>query len=432
MDPNLSPELRRLAEALDPLLSLPPIVLWSLALGLAGVLLILALRASRRRAERRFAQLSHALLQQQQTTLLDLASERMRTLQTTAAAEFEGRHQAVEDLVAPLQQALASYQQEARESERIRGDQAGRLGEQLRSLSEQTTSLAGALRAPGARGRWGELSLRRTVELAGLSAHCDFDEQPTLVSGRGGLRPDLVVQLPSGRRVVVDAKAPLDAYLEAHHAPDDAQRSDALGRHAKHVRRHVEALASRDYAAHLEGSPEFVVLFLPHEGFLAAAVEDTPDLVAEALDRGIVLATPATLFALLAAVAQGWREVQLAENTKQVLQLAREMDERLGVFAEHLGKLGGTLGKAVAHFNSAVGSFESRVLTQARRMRELGVQGSRSLDTPRPIEPTPRPLRTAEDATASEARSEASRARGSGEPNADDVRQRGWRTPERG
>jgi DNA recombination protein RmuC len=391
MDPTLSPDLRVLVDALAPVFALPPLVRWGLALALAALVLALCIRAARRGSERRFAKLSRALLEQQQTTLLDLASERMRTLQTSAAAELDGRHKAVEDLVAPLQQALVSYQQEAREAERIRGDQAGRLGEQLRSLSEQTTSLAGALRAPGARGRWGELSLRRTVELAGLSAHCDFDEQPTLASGRGGLRPDLVVQLPSGRRVVVDAKAPLDAYLEAHHSPDDTQRSDALGRHAKHVRRHVDTLASRDYAAHLEGSPEFVVLFLPHEGFLAAAVEATPDLVAEALDRGIVLATPATLFALLAAVAQGWREVQLAENTKRVLQLAREMDERLGVFSNHLGKLGGALGKAVAHFNRAIGSFESRVLSQARRMRELGVQGSRSLDTPAAIEASPRP-----------------------------------------
>ena len=379
-----------LPDSLASLASGSPLAVWGLVLGLGLALLVALAALARRRSERRFAELSRRLLEQQQATLLDLASERMQSLQTSAAAEFEQRHRAVEDLVAPLQQALTTYQQEVREAERVRGDQAGRLGEQLRSLSEQTTSLAGALRTPGARGRWGEISLRRTVELAGLSAHCDFDTQPTLVSGRGGLRPDLVVALPSGRRVVVDAKAPLDAYLEAHEAEEDGPRSDALSRHAKHVRRHVDALSSRDYAAHLDGSPEFVVMFLPHEGFLAAAVESAPDLVANALERGIVLATPATLFALLAAIAQGWREVQLAENTRLVLQHAREMDERLGIFAEHLGKLGGALERAVGHFNGALGSFESRVLSQARRMRELGVQSSRDLDAGSPVDATPR------------------------------------------
>lgn len=388
---------RSLADLLSALgtsvAALPHAFQWGLGVGLVFVLGFVALspwlalgRRRRDAIEARLARLTTETLETQQAHLLELASERFGALQTRATSEFENRHRAVEDLVSPLQQSLDRYQREMRDAERTRDDQAGRLGEQLRALADQTSELSGALRAPGARGRWGELSLRRTVELAGLSAHCDFREQPTLGSGAGSLRPDLIVDLPSGRRVVIDAKAPFDAYLKAHSAGSDSERDEALARHAKHVRRHVDTLAGRDYASHVDGSPEFVVLFLPHEGFLAAAIEKNPNLVADALSRGIVLATPATLFALLAAVAQGWREVQLSENTQQVLAIAREMDDRLGTFVDHFEKVGASIGRSIEHFNTAVGSFENRVLSQARRMRELGVQGSKSLDPPARVE----------------------------------------------
>ena len=236
------------------------------------------------------------------------------------------------------------------------------------------------IRSPGARGRWGELTLRRTVELAGLCEHCDFSEQVALGSGSEASRPDLVVHMPSGRQIVIDAKAPLDAYLDAASAGSAEDHEAAVRRHARQVRRHVDGLAARGYARQLGRTPEFVVLFLPHEGLLATAVESERSLVADAIAKGVVLATPATLYALLLAVAQGWREQQLADNTQRVLTLAGEMDDRLGVLVGHLVSLGNALEHSVQHFNATVGSFETRVLAQARRLRELGVSGTRALD----------------------------------------------------
>lgn len=357
--------------------------LLALALLAAGVGALLAWALTRRGRElHAFRALAAEALQQNNAGFLDLAAERFRSLQEASGSDLDGRRKAIEELVAPLHEALDQLQQETREVERVRLTHAGRVGEQLRDLAHQTAELAGALRAPAARGRWGELTLRRTVELAGLSPHCDFAEQVTLGHGRDALRPDLVVRLPSGREVVVDAKAPLDAYLEASAAGSEASRAEALARHARQVRRHVGALAARGYAGRVAGAPEFVVLFLPHEGFLAAAVEHDASLVADALARGVVVATPTTLYALLAAVAQGWREQRLAENTGEILERAREMDERLCTLCDHLTRLGGALSKSVEHFNAAVGSFETRVLVQARRMRELGVAGTRDLAAP--------------------------------------------------
>lgn len=363
----------------------------ALLMALCGALLAWALT---RRHLYAFRALAAEALQQNNEGFLGLASERFRALQESSGVDLDGRHKAIEDLVAPLHDSLERIRQETRELERARLVQAGGVGEQLRELAHQTGMLTSALRAPAARGRWGELTLRRTVELAGLSAHCDFAEQVSIGSGAGARRPDLVVRLPSGRALAVDAKAPLDAYLDASSARTDADRSQALTRHARQVRRHVDQLASREYARQLEGAPEFVVLFLPHEGFLATAVEQDANLVADALSRAVVVATPATLYALLGAVAQGWRERQLAENTAEILASAREMDERLGLLAEHLCRLGASLEKSVEQFNGAVGSFESRVLVQARRMRELGVGGTRSLDAPPRVEVAARVLGT--------------------------------------
>ncbi len=359
-------------------------------LALAGAAVGGWIATRQRRDLHAFRALAAEALQQNNEGFLSLASERLRALQEAGGADLDGRHKAIEDLVAPLHDAIDRFQQETRELERARLLQAGGVGEQLRELAHQTGKLTTALRAPAARGRWGELTLRRTVEIAGLVAHCDFAEQVSLGNGRSALRPDMVVRLPSGREVVVDAKAPLDAYLDASAAENEELRRQALARHAKQLRRHVGELAERGYARLLARSPEFVVLFLPHEGFLAAAVEHDPSLIADALTRSVVVATPATLYALLGAVAQGWREHQLAENTAEILERAREMDERLLTLSDHLTRLGGSLSKSVDHFNAAVGSFETRVLVQARRMRELGVGGTRSLEAPGCVDVAPR------------------------------------------
>ncbi|HXK22012.1 MAG TPA: DNA recombination protein RmuC [Myxococcota bacterium] len=374
-----------------------------IALAVAGVAACAALAwgAARRRHALRdaFQAVAAEALRQNNEGFLALAAERFRALQDASTADWSGRRQSIEEVVTPLRDALAHYQREAQELERLRALHGGQMSEQLRALASQTSELAHALRAPGSRGRWGELTLRRTVELAGLSAHCDFAEQVSLGAGAGAARPDLLVRLPGGREIAVDAKAPLDAYLEAVEAKGPAEREQALARHAGHVKRHVEALAARGYAERLERSPEFVVLFLPHEGFLGAAVEHDSALVAEALARGVVVATPATLYALLAAVAHGWREQRLADGAHQVLTVAREMEHRLVGMTGHLSRLGNALERSVAHFNTAVGSFESRVLPQARRLRELGAGGQDELTPPVRIDVVPRPVSTSDNAS---------------------------------
>ena len=345
----------------------------SLALGLG--LGYLAGRRSSRRDRDAFAALAAAALRDNTESFLTLAGERFQRLEETAEADWRDRHKALDDTVGPLREALDLYRGEALALDRARSESAGELKQQLQSLAEETSRLAGALRAPAARGRWGELTLRRTAELAGLSEHCDFAEQVTLAGGAGGAagRPDMLVRLPGGREIAVDAKAPLDAYLNAFEASDEATREAALSHHARQVRRHVDRLAGRGYASQLDASPDFVVLFLPDEGFLGTALSRDRELAEHSLSKGVVLATPATLYALLGAVSRGWREVRLAEGTREVLACARELDERLARFTDHLSRLGQQLGRSVESFNRAVGSLETRVMPQARRMRELGV-----------------------------------------------------------
>jgi len=366
---------------------------------------VLAGLAARRRHALRdaFQAVAAEALRQNNEGFLALAAERFRALQDATTADWSGRRQSIEDVVTPLRDALAHYQREAQELERLRAQHGGQMSEQLRALASQTSELAHALRAPGSRGRWGELTLRRTVELAGLSAHCDFAEQVSLGAGAGAARPDLLVRLPGGREIAVDAKAPLDAYLEAVEAKGTDERDQALARHAGHVKRHIEALAARGYAERLERSPEFVVLFLPHEGFLGAAVEHDSALVADALARGVVVATPATLYALLSAVAHGWREQRLADGARQVLTVAREMEHRLVGLTGHLGRLGSALERSVTHFNSTVGSFESRVMPQARKLRELGAGGHDEPTSPVRIDVVPRPVSIPASDNASDA-----------------------------
>ena len=354
------------------------VVLGTIAAGALGVGIVLGFVVGRfgaRSHRERFAALAAEALRDNTEGFLALAGERFQRLEEGSEADWETRRKAVDDTVGPLREALERYRQEAQTLERERANSAGHLEQQLETLSAETTRLAGALQGTASRGRWGELTLRRTAELAGLSEHCDFAEQVTL-GGAGAGRPDLLVRLPGGREIAVDAKAPLDAYLASVDAEAESGRESALRDHARAVRRHVDALAGRGYAAQLDCSPDFVVLFLPDEGFLGAALSRDRGLAEHALTKGVVLATPATLYALLGAVARGWRELRMAEGSREVLACARELDERLSRFGEHLAKLGNHLGKSVESFNKAVGSLESRVLPQARRIRELGVAGA--------------------------------------------------------
>jgi DNA recombination protein RmuC len=261
-------------------------------------------------------------------------------------------------------------------------------------LRRETSTLATALRRPQVRGRWGELHLRRAVELAGLVARCDFDEQVTVRGTAGAqdsaLRPDLVVNLAGGKQVVVDAKVPLDASLDATECDEDDERAAHLARHARQFRLHVDALAAKAYWRMLPCTPEFVVLFVPGESFLSAALEGDPALIEYAAERKVVLATPTTLIALLRTVAHGWTQEALAEKAAEIHRLGCELHERLGTVGGHLDKVGRSLGAAVASYNQAIGSLESRVLVTARKFSELGVTDA-ELGSPRPVESTPRP-----------------------------------------
>jgi DNA recombination protein RmuC len=317
----------------------------------------------------------------------------LRALSYEATAQSQ---EAVARAVGPLHETLRRYELRVTELERDRVDAYSELREQVRSmgavsgeLRTETKQLVAALRAPQVRGRWGEHQLRRIVEAAGLLEHCDFAEQVTAATDDQGVRPDLVVRLHGGRLVVVDAKAPFDAYLSAMEARDEHTRDAHLDRHAKHLRGHVEALAAKAYWTAFESTPDFVVLFVPADPFLDAALQRDPTLMEHAFTRNVVLATPATLIALLRTVAFSWRQEALAQNAVAVHSLARELYGRLSTLGDHVGKLGGALGTAVTAYNKAVGSLESRVLVSARKLAEMGVSDD-ELPAPAQVELTPR------------------------------------------
>ncbi|SBT51933.1 DNA recombination protein RmuC [Micromonospora auratinigra] len=317
----------------------------------------------------------------------------MRALNYEATAQSQ---EAVARAVAPLHETLRRYEQRVTELERDRVDAYAELREQVRAMSSvsgelrtETKQLVAALRAPQVRGRWGEHQLRRIVEAAGLLEHCDFNEQVTAATDHQGVRPDLVVRLHGGRTVVVDAKAPFDAYLTAMEARDERGRDSQLDAHARHLRGHVDALAAKSYWAAFDQNPEFVVLFVPADPFLDVALQRDPTLLEHAFARNVVLATPATLVALLRTVAYSWRQEALARNAATVHSLARELYGRLSTLGDHVGKLGASLGGAVTAYNRAVGSLEARVLVSARKLAELGVS-DQDLAVPAQVELTPR------------------------------------------
>ena len=315
------------------------------------------------------------------------------------------------DLLDPLRAELERYDQRLTSFDRERAMQFGALSEQLHivaaaseGLRGETQQLASALRAPSTGGRWGELQLRRVVELAGMAAHCDFEPQVSLTADGGDgevrrLRPDLVVRLPGDRAVIVDAKAPLGAYLDASTAADSRERTRLLRAHAAHLRGHVDALARKAYWEQLGPgtTPEFVVLFLPGEAFFSAALEHDPALLDDSAARGVILATPTTLIALLRAVSYGWREARMADGAREISTLAATLYERLSSLGDHFAELGGALNRAVTSYNRAAGTLESRVFVTARRFRDLGVGSDRTrIDAVESVELRARPLNVPE------------------------------------
>ena len=284
-------------------------------------------------------------------------------------------------------------------------EQVRSLGESQTGLQRETASLVKALRQPTGRGQWGEMQLRRVVELAGMQEYCDFEVQHSMTTDEGKrLRPDLIVRLPGGKTIVVDSKTPMNAYLDALEAADDATRDDHLRRHARQVMDHINQLSSKNYTAQFDHAPEFTVLFLPSESFFSAALQYTPTLIEDGVNKGIILATPTTLIALLRAVSYGWRQEALAENAREISALGRMLHERLGKLAEHLGRLGKSLSSTVEHYNNAVGSYETRVLTAARKFEDLkAAPENMTLPDLEQIDKTPRPPLGISSGSAAEA-----------------------------
>jgi len=349
------------------------------------------LEQSEMRLRAAFDSLAGETLRTNSELFLRLAREALGRDQVVAHGALKEREQAIAQLVEPLRAALERTEAQVQALERERRDAFATLRTQIETLAggqaqlqRETRNLVTALRRPEVRGRWGELTLRRLVELAGLSEHCDFTEQLQLVGEEGALRPDLVVHMPDARDLVIDAKTPLDAYLASLDASTDEERQLSLRRHAQQVETRVRELASKSYWTQFERSPEFAVLFLPGDQFLSAALAERPELLETALGQSVIIATPSTLIALLKAVAYGWRQSAVARNAALIRDLGQELYRRLGAFNGHLGRLGQRLGTAVEAYNAAVGSLERQVLPQARRFSELGVTADAPLA---PLEP---------------------------------------------
>ncbi len=346
-----------------------------------------------------FKALAGDTLNNNTTAFLKLAKETLDKVLTDAKGDLGKRQEAIQGMVKPLSESITKFDEHVRTIEKNRQEAYSGLTEHLKGLStsqqqlqKETASLVTALRKPQVRGRWGEMTLRRVVELAGMSDHCDFSEQVTALTEEGRFRPDLIVRLPAEREIVVDAKVSLDAYLDATAADSEDARKEAMARHAAQVRSHMNALAQKQYWAQFTNAPEFVVMFIPGESFFGAAVDADRNLIEDGLEKSVVLATPTTLIALLRAVAYGWRQEQVAKNAQEISDLGRQLYERMRNLAEHIGDIGKGLEKANTSYNNAVGSMEARVLPAARRFKDLGAAPGAEVPSVQSIKTTPRAL----------------------------------------
>jgi DNA recombination protein RmuC len=352
-----------------------------------------ALARAREQLQGVFGELARDSLQSNSEVFLQLARERLDRQQQDASQALQARETAIESLVRPIREALAKTEAQIQAIERDRIDSFAGIKAQMEALaggqsllSRETRNLVTALRRPDVRGQWGEITLRRLVELSGMTLHVDFTEQLHLSTAAGSIRPDMVVHMPEQRDIVVDVKTPLDAYLSAIEAQSDEDRGMQLRRHSQLVGARVRELSSKQYWSQFERSPDFVVLFLPGDQFLTAALQENPGLIEDSLRQNVMLATPTSLVALLKIVAYGWKQTILADNAAEIRRLGEELYKRLAVFGEHLGRLGKSLGSSVDSFNKAVGSLEQQVLPAARRFPELGLRVNREIETLEPVE----------------------------------------------
>lgn len=351
-----------------------------------------------------FKALAAEALKHNNQSFLDLAKTNFEKHHEAAKGDLEKRQQAIDGLVKPVKESLEKVDGKIQELEKARQGAYTGLSEQIRFLTEgqaqlrnETSNLVQALRTPNVRGRWGEIQLHRVVEMAGMVDHCDFYEQQSAETEDGRLRPDMLVRLPSSRNIIVDAKAPLSAYLEAIEAPDEETRKAKLQQHAQQIRTHLTMLGRKSYFEQFQPSPEFVVLFLPGEAFFCAALMQDPGLIEFGVDQNVIIATPTTLIALLRAVAYGWRQEALAQNAKDISELGKELYERCAKMGSHMSSLGKNLSNATDAYNRAIGSLESRILVTARKFAELGATSADGqLGELQPVEVAARQLQAPE------------------------------------
>jgi DNA recombination protein RmuC len=351
-----------------------------------------------------FSALSSEALKNNNEQFLSLAETKLHHARTEAAADIEARKKSIEDLLAPMAKTLEHVDREIKESERRRIETGATLIEKIAALDTmgqdlrgQTQRLVDALKRPGVRGRWGELQLKRVVELAGMVEHCHFTEQETISTDSGRIRPDVIVNLPGGKHVVVDAKVPLDAYLRALEAPDDECRQRLLADHARQVRTHIAQLSAKSYYDKVPATPEFVVMFLPGEMFFSAALEQDPLLIEFGVEKRVIPASPTTLIALLRAVAYGWQQEAMEENARKISDLGKNLYEAVRTLASHFGTLGARLQSTLEAYNQAVGSLEGNVLVKARKLKELhAANGGEEIRLLEPIDRVPRMLQAPE------------------------------------
>ena len=347
--------------------------------------------------ESTFKALASDVLKGSNQTFIELATQNLGKFQSEAKHELDKKQQAFTELVKPIGETLKKAEEQMRQMEKERKEAFGSIASHLKLMADgqqqletETRNLVNALRRPEVRGRWGEMTLRRLAELAGMVDRCDFVEQVHNPGEDGALRPDMVVHLAEDRTLVVDAKTPLDSYIAAIEARTPEEREEHLKHHARKVRERIKELASKRYWDQFKTSPDFVILFIPGDQFLSAALDKEHELQEDAIRQKVLLATPTSLMALLKVVAYGWRQIALAENAEQIRELAETLHGRLATFAEHMQRMGGALENSVQHFNNAVGSLERQVLPAARRFTELGVQSKKDMPDLEPVETAPR------------------------------------------